>query len=127
MISEMSICQVYMMQLQGVIMMGWMSDQEQFCLASFTGGPRYMYSHYLDALAICRVRGNPQFFITFTCNVKWPEIKRCMNKYLELTPADKPDIVDRVFEMKVQKFVRLLKENKTFGYITAGNSLLLLF
>nr|GEZ95854.1 DNA helicase [Tanacetum cinerariifolium] len=46
---------------------------------SFTGGPRYMYTHYLDALAICRKLGNPQFFITFTCNVNWPEIKRlCM-------------------------------------------------
>nr|GEZ47466.1 DNA helicase [Tanacetum cinerariifolium] len=43
---------------------------------SFTGGPRYMYTHYLDALAICRKLGNPQFFITFTCNVNWPEIKR---------------------------------------------------
>ncbi|XP_071718050.1 uncharacterized protein [Rutidosis leptorrhynchoides] len=41
--------------------------------ASFTGSPRYMYSHYLDALAICRVHGNPKFFITFTCNSKWPE------------------------------------------------------
>ncbi|GJV29256.1 DNA helicase [Tanacetum coccineum] len=26
---------------------------------SFTGGPRYMYAHYLDALAICRKLGNP--------------------------------------------------------------------
>ncbi|GJU24896.1 DNA helicase [Tanacetum coccineum] len=26
---------------------------------SFTGGPRYMYVHYLDALAICRKLGNP--------------------------------------------------------------------
>ncbi|GJZ08097.1 reverse transcriptase domain-containing protein [Tanacetum coccineum] len=26
---------------------------------SFTGRPGYMYSHYLDALAICRVLGNP--------------------------------------------------------------------
>ncbi|GJS51633.1 DNA helicase [Tanacetum coccineum] len=41
---------------------------------SFTSGPHYMYSHYLDALVICRVHGNPSFFITFTCNVKWPEI-----------------------------------------------------
>lgn len=46
--------------------------------ASFTGGPRYMYSHYLDALAICRVHGNPSFFITFTCNVGWPEIEEYM-------------------------------------------------
>nr|GEZ05058.1 DNA helicase [Tanacetum cinerariifolium] len=29
---------------------------------SFTGGPHYMYSHYLDALPICRVHGNPSFF-----------------------------------------------------------------
>ncbi|GKB80400.1 DNA helicase [Tanacetum coccineum] len=27
--------------------------------STFTGGPRYMYSHYLDALAICRSLGNP--------------------------------------------------------------------
>nr|GEU89691.1 DNA helicase [Tanacetum cinerariifolium] len=33
---------------------------------SFTGGPRYMYIHYLDALAICRVHRNPTYFITFT-------------------------------------------------------------
>nr|GEV97619.1 DNA helicase [Tanacetum cinerariifolium] len=86
--------------------------------ASFTGGPRYMYSHYMDALAICRVLGNPQFFITFTCNVKWREIKRYMEQYPELTPADRADIVDRVFEMKVQEFVRVLKENKPFGHVT---------
>ncbi|GKC58357.1 DNA helicase, partial [Tanacetum coccineum] len=28
---------------------------------SFTGSPRYMYAHYLDALAICRVHGNPSY------------------------------------------------------------------
>ncbi|GJZ41330.1 DNA helicase [Tanacetum coccineum] len=60
---------------------------------SFTGGPRYMYSHYLDALAIFRSLRNPQFFITFICNVNWPEIKRYMVQYPELTPADRPDIV----------------------------------
>nr|GEV51858.1 helitron helicase-like domain-containing protein [Tanacetum cinerariifolium] len=38
---------------------------------SFIGGPRYMRSHYLDALAICRVHGNPSFFVTFTRNIKW--------------------------------------------------------
>ncbi|GJR83889.1 DNA helicase [Tanacetum coccineum] len=39
----------------------------------------------LDALAIYRVHGNPSFFITFTCNVKWPEIKKYMESFLELT------------------------------------------
>ncbi|GJS87902.1 DNA helicase [Tanacetum coccineum] len=63
---------------------------------TFTRGPRYMYSHYLDALAICRSLGNPQFFITFTCNVKWPEIKRYMAQYPELTPPDRADTVSYV-------------------------------
>ncbi|GKD27677.1 DNA helicase, partial [Tanacetum coccineum] len=62
---------------------------------TFTGGPRYMYSHYLDALAICRALGNPQYFVTFMCNVNWPEIKRHMLQFPELTPADKADIVKR--------------------------------
>ncbi|GKC09632.1 DNA helicase, partial [Tanacetum coccineum] len=65
---------------------------------SFTNGTRYLYSHYLDALAICRKLGNPQYFITFTCNVNWPEIKRYMEEFPQLTAADRPDIVCRVFE-----------------------------
>ncbi|GJV25506.1 DNA helicase [Tanacetum coccineum] len=86
---------------------------------AFTGGPRYMYNHYLDALAICRSLGNPQIFITFTCNVKWPEIKRYMVQFPELTPTDRADIVCRVFEQKVKYFLRFLKEVKTFGYVSA--------
>ncbi|GKD66318.1 DNA helicase [Tanacetum coccineum] len=74
---------------------------------TFTGRPRYMYCHYLDALTICRSLGNPQFFITFTCNVKWPKIKRYMAQYPELTPADRADVVCRVFEQKVKDFVSL--------------------
>ncbi|GJT67445.1 DNA helicase [Tanacetum coccineum] len=85
---------------------------------TFTGGPRYMYSHYLDALAICRSLGNPQYFITFTCNVKWPEIKRYMARHPGLTPSDIADIVCRVFEQKVNDFIRFLKLEKPFGYMT---------
>lgn len=79
---------------------------------SFTGGPRYMYSHYLDALAICRVHGNPTFFVTFTCNVKWPEIEEYMEEFPHLTAADRPDVVDRVFERKVQRLVKYVREKK---------------
>ncbi|GKF14614.1 DNA helicase, partial [Tanacetum coccineum] len=85
---------------------------------SFTGGPRYMYAHYLDALAICRKLGNPQFFITFTCNVNWPEIKRFMAQYPELTAADKADVVCRVFEQNIQSLITFLKEERTFGNVT---------
>ncbi|GJR70888.1 DNA helicase [Tanacetum coccineum] len=86
---------------------------------TFTGGARYMYNYYIDALAICLSLGNPQFFITFTCNVKWPEIKRYMSQYPNLTPDDRADIVCRVLEQKVKAFVNFLKEVPTFGYVIA--------
>ncbi|GJV76883.1 DNA helicase [Tanacetum coccineum] len=85
---------------------------------SFTGGPRYMYSHYLDALAICRALGNPQFFVTFTCNVNWPEIKRHMQDYPEVLPGDRADVVVRVFHQKVQNFCKFLKDRRLFGTVT---------
>ncbi|GKF11650.1 DNA helicase [Tanacetum coccineum] len=87
---------------------------------SFTGGPRYMYSHYLDALAICRVHGNPLYFITFTCNVNWPEITNYMAQFPLLTTTDRADIVDRVFEMKIHKFVNYLRDAQPFGKVVAG-------
>lgn len=83
--------------------------------ASFVGGPRYMYSHYLDALAICRVHGNPSFFITFTCNVKWPEILDFMQDFPAVTVADMPDVVDRVFEQKIHQLVAYLRDFRPFG------------
>ncbi|GKC58486.1 DNA helicase [Tanacetum coccineum] len=86
---------------------------------SFTGGPRYMYAHYLDALAICRVHENPSYFITFRCNVKWPEIAEYMKDFPGLTTADRADVVDRVFEMKIHQFVKYLRDVKPFGKIIA--------
>lgn len=88
--------------------------------ASFTGGPRYMYSHYLDALAICRVHGNPSFFVTFTCNVKWPEIQSYMQGFPELTSADRPEIVARVFERKIHCLLKYVREEQPFGVVSAG-------
>ncbi|GKA30476.1 DNA helicase [Tanacetum coccineum] len=67
---------------------------------SFTCGPRYMYSHYLDALAICRVHGNPSFFITFTCNVKWPEIAEYVAQFPLLYRAH---IVEILYTVEFQK------------------------
>nr|GEY02682.1 DNA helicase [Tanacetum cinerariifolium] len=89
---------------------------------SFTRGPRYMYAHYLDALAIFQKLGNPQFFITFTCNVKWLEIRRYMADYPELTATDRRDIVCRVFEQKFHTFLDL-KSKKIFETVTAASKI----
>nr|GEU71510.1 DNA helicase [Tanacetum cinerariifolium] len=86
--------------------------------ASFTGSSCYMYAYYLDALAICRVHGSPSFFITFTCNTKWPEIEEFMKPFPQLTVTDRADIVDRVFEKKVQDYIAFVRDSRTFGTVT---------
>ncbi|XP_071733561.1 uncharacterized protein [Rutidosis leptorrhynchoides] len=43
--------------------------------SSFTGRVRYMIENYRDAMALCRVFGYPNLFLTFTCNPKWPQPK----------------------------------------------------
>ncbi|XP_076959484.1 uncharacterized protein LOC143635573 [Bidens hawaiensis] len=90
-----------------------------FLPSSFTGGPRYMYKHYQDALAICRIHGIPQYFITFTCNVNWPEIERYMSKFPSLKAQDRPDGIARVFQLKVKSLINFLKNNKPFGEVAA--------
>nr|GEY45622.1 DNA helicase [Tanacetum cinerariifolium] len=79
--------------------------------ASFTGSPCYKYAHYLDALAICRVHGSPSFFITFTCNTKWHEIKEFMKPFPQLTVTDRADIVDCVFEKKVRDYIAFVRDS----------------
>lgn len=87
--------------------------------SSFTGGARYMIQNYQDAMAICKWIGYPHLFITFTCNPKWPEIER----YLEqrnLRSEDRPDIVCRVFKMKLDCMIKDIRKNKLFGVVKSG-------
>nr|KAJ0204953.1 hypothetical protein LSAT_V11C500241710 [Lactuca sativa] len=65
--------------------------------SSFTGGARYMLQNYLDAMSLCKWLGYPDFCITFTCNPKWPEIKRFL-KDTSLQPEDRPNILCRLKE-----------------------------
>ncbi|AQK90645.1 putative replication protein [Zea mays] len=95
--------------------------------ASFTGGRRYHVMNYQDAMAICRVYGPPDLFVTFTCNPKWKEIVDALRFEPGQQPCDRSDIVVRVFHMKVDEFIADIRENKIFGPIRAGfgNSLIL--
>ncbi|XP_057250038.1 uncharacterized protein LOC125496641 [Beta vulgaris subsp. vulgaris] len=86
--------------------------------ASFTGGHSYMRENYQDAMAICRWYGYPDLFITFTCNPKWPEITRFVSKK-GLRPEDRPDIIVRVFKMKLDQLVKDLKDRNIFGRVRA--------
>ncbi|XP_031107327.1 uncharacterized protein LOC116012010 [Ipomoea triloba] len=86
--------------------------------STFTGGARYMIQNYQDAMAICRHKGYPNLFITFTCNPKWPEIQRYMDK-CNLNAEDRPDIVSRVFKIKLDALVKEIRIGKLFGIVTA--------
>lgn len=88
--------------------------------SSYTGSPRYMLNNYQDAMAICREYGNPDLFITFTCNVKWPEIMRELNRKPGYKPDDRPDIISRVFKMKLDDMISYIKSGKPFGEVEAG-------
>ncbi|KAI9383363.1 hypothetical protein POPTR_013G071501v4 [Populus trichocarpa] len=83
--------------------------------SSLTGSPRYMINNYQDAMAICRCYGNPDLFITFTCNVKWLEIHREIKKTRNYQPEDKPDIIVRVFHSKLIDMMSFIKSGKPFG------------
>lgn len=88
--------------------------------ASFTGGRRYMVMNYQDVMAICRVFGSPDLFVTFTCNSKWQEIAELIRFEDGQQPSDRPDMIVRVFNMKVHEFITDIREGRTFGPVLAG-------
>lgn len=87
--------------------------------SSFTGGKRYMMQHYLDAMTTCKYFGYPDFFITMTCNPKWPEITRFLKKH-ELKTEDRADICCRVFKMKLDNLVEYLTKDEVLGVVNSG-------
>ena len=92
--------------------------------SSYTGGPRYMQQNYMDAMALCRWYGCPDLFLTITCNPKWPEIARYMREH-NLQSTDRPDILSRVFKMKLDQLIKDVKELHLFGRIQAGTIFML--
>ena len=85
--------------------------------SSFTGSFRYMHERMQDALTFIREFGNPELFITFTCNSRWPEIKS--NTFEHQLRINRQDIIARVFNLKLKKLLDLIKVKKIFGTVRA--------
>ncbi|KAM0829585.1 hypothetical protein ACQ4PT_066789 [Festuca glaucescens] len=81
--------------------------------SSFTGGARYMYQNYQDSIAICRKYGCPYLFVTFTSNTAWPEILEALSSIPGQQPSDRPDIVNRVFKMKLNMLMDDIKKKNS--------------
>ena len=85
--------------------------------ASHLGTPRDMHSQYQDAVAIVHEYHKPDLFITFTCNPNWPEL---MESLLPgQCPDDRPDLVARVFNVKLNSLIYQLTKENIFGQSVA--------
>ena len=81
--------------------------------SSDLGGDRFMQQLYQDSIAIVRHFGKPSLFITVTANPKWVEIERQLLP--AQTAADRPDLVARVYNLKVGDLLDQIRYKEVFG------------
>lgn len=82
--------------------------------AGFVGSKRYMQQNFQDALAVCRHIGHPDLFLTMTCNSMWDEIQQMMKLIHGGTPQNNPDIIARVFRLKLNQLLDDIKKKSFF-------------
>ena len=56
-------------------------------------------------------------FVTFTCNPKWKEIKD--NLYPGQIASDRPDLIARVFHLKLASLIDEITKKSIFGTVEA--------
>jgi hypothetical protein len=81
------------------------------------GSPRAMRQNYLEATAIVRKYGKPDFFITMTASPTWPEILGELHP--PQTVAGRPDLVARVFQFKFKQLLDELLQKHVLGVVVA--------
>jgi hypothetical protein len=71
---------------------------------------------YHDAMARVRKFGKPDLFVTFTCNPKWKEIIDALLP--GQTAKDRPELVTRVFNLKLDALLKDIKDGVLGNVIT---------
>jgi hypothetical protein len=66
-------------------------------------------------MAVVRAYGKPDLFITVTCNPKWPEVLNELKP--GKTPNDRPDLLARIFRLKLKAIIDDLNKNQIFGKV----------
>ena len=74
--------------------------------SSFRESPHFRYQKYMDALAVMRVFGSYDLFVTLTCNPRWPEITDNLKPGQHHT--HRVDLACRVFKAKLDFFIEYL-------------------
>ena len=75
--------------------------------------PRWYQNCFQDGMALVRSFGKPHLFLTFTANAKWPEIQAALEK--NEYSYDRPDIVNRMFFMKLQVLMEDIRNSEILG------------
>lgn len=86
--------------------------------SSFIGSPRNMLQNYQDAMTIVTRFGKPDIFLTFTSNPRWPEITSELEPYQSV--QNRPDLVTRVFHLKLRGLLDDLFKGHVFGVVIAN-------
>ncbi|GMF34391.1 unnamed protein product [Phytophthora fragariaefolia] len=73
------------------------------------GGPRHMFKSYQGVMAVVREFGKPDVFLTMTCGPTWDEIEEKIPDENQ-SVQDRPDIVARVYQMKLTALLKDLDE-----------------
>ena len=81
--------------------------------SSHTSSPRFMQKFLQHALTLLRVLGPSDLFITFTANPAWPEIVE--NLAPGQSASDRPDLVARVFHLKLNSLIHDIMKKNLFG------------
>ena len=68
-------------------------------------------------MAINRLYGNHDLFMTFTCNPKWLEITRALSMIPGQKSKDRPNIISRVFKIKLDNILSTIKSREIFGTV----------
>ena len=85
--------------------------------SSCSGSPRHMVQEFQDSLALNRRFTGPDLFVTFTCNPKWKEVLDQLGP--GETSNDRPDIVTKVFRIKLAALLDDLTKRHVLGKVVS--------
>lgn len=68
-------------------------------------------------MSCVRKYGKPDLFITMTCNPEWPEILIELKPHQK--PNDRPDLIAKIFYLKLKELIVDIKEKQIFGRVIA--------
>uniref|UniRef100_A0A1I8AIP3 ATP-dependent DNA helicase n=1 Tax=Steinernema glaseri TaxID=37863 RepID=A0A1I8AIP3_9BILA len=88
-----------------------------FAPPTWKGSRRYMQKAFADAKSISLACGKGMFFLTFTGNKEWPEIKSALLEGQE--HFHRPDVVCRVFKAKLDELLKDLFKRHILGEMKA--------